>query len=69
MLKIRPALDDDHAAIWSIIGPVIRAGETYTLPIDMTESDAVHYWTGQDRHSFIAEDDGVPVGTYYLRAN
>jgi ribosomal protein S18 acetylase RimI-like enzyme len=69
MLKIRPALDHDRAAIWSIIGPVIRAGETYTLPVDMTEDAAVRYWTGPDRHSFIAEDEGVPVGTYYLRAN
>jgi len=69
MLEIRPALDGDRAAIWSIIGPVIRAGETYTLPVDMTENEAVRYWTGPDRHSFVGEDDGVPVGTYYLRAN
>src|ERR1700739_5001750 len=69
MLKIRPRRDGDRAAIWSIIGPVIRAGDTYTLPVDMTESEAVGYWTGPDRNSFIAEDDGVPVGTYYLRAN
>jgi hypothetical protein len=30
-MLIRPAHADDAAAIWSIIGPTIRAGETYTL--------------------------------------
>jgi hypothetical protein len=30
-MQIRPAVPKDSAAIWSIIEPVIRAGETYTL--------------------------------------
>ncbi|WP_415022742.1 GNAT family N-acetyltransferase [Bradyrhizobium sp.] len=68
-MEIRPCTMGDDASIWSIIGPVIRAGETYTLPQDMTESDAVRYWTGSDRHTFIAEYEGRAVGTYYLRAN
>jgi len=29
-ILIRPARPDDAAAIWAIIGPTIRAGETYT---------------------------------------
>jgi ribosomal protein S18 acetylase RimI-like enzyme len=29
---IRPATPDDHEAIWRIMEPIIRAGETYTLP-------------------------------------
>lgn len=69
MLKIRPAAVPDHKSIWSIIGPVIRAGETYTLPLDMTEGEAIRYWTSPDRHTFVAEDNGVVLGTYYLRAN
>lgn len=69
MLKIRPATSHDHDSIWSIIGPVIRAGETYTLPLDMSKTEAIQYWTGPDRHAFIAEDNGEMLGTYYLRAN
>lgn len=69
MVKIRPATSRDHESIWSIIGPVIRAGETYTLPLDMTEAEAIRYWTGPDRHTFVAEYDGAVLGTYYLRAN
>ena len=66
---VRAAQAEDAAAIWSIIGPTIRAGETYALPRDMSERDALAYWLGADRETFIAEDDGRIVGTYYIRAN
>jgi ribosomal protein S18 acetylase RimI-like enzyme len=68
-MLIRPATKDDAAAIWSIIGPVIRAGETYTLPSNLSEADALSYWMGPDRQTFVAVADGRVVGTYYLRAN
>lgn len=66
---IRPAIESDAAAIWGIIAPVIRAGETLTLDRDMTEHDALAYWFGADKEAFVAEDGGVVLGTYYLRAN
>ena len=68
-MQIRPATAADAPAIWSIIRPTIRAGETYTLPVGMTEAEAISYWTGPDRQTFVAEDDGMMLGTYYLRAN
>lgn len=67
--NIRPATKDDHAPIWQIIGPVIRQGETLALPRNMREAEAVRYWTGPDRRTFIAEESGVAVGTYYIRPN
>jgi ribosomal protein S18 acetylase RimI-like enzyme len=66
---IRPAKPEDHDAIWHLLEPVIRAGETYALPRDMTRDDAIAYWTGPDRETFVAEEEGRLVGTYYLRAN
>jgi len=68
-MQIRPATTNDEAAIWRIVGPTIRAGETYALDRDMAEADALAYWLGGDRSTFVAEDDGEIVGTYYLRAN
>jgi ribosomal protein S18 acetylase RimI-like enzyme len=69
MLKIRPAEKGDDAAIWSIMEPMLRAGETYALPPDMTKLDGLNYWTGRDRETFVAEEDGNVIGTYYIRAN
>lgn len=68
-MQIRPAGTNDGPAIWRIIGPTIRAGETYALARDMTEEEALAYWLGDDRETFVAEDAGEIVGTYYLRAN
>ncbi|MFV0280200.1 MAG: GNAT family N-acetyltransferase [Rhodoblastus sp.] len=66
---VRLAREEDADAIWSIIGPTIRAGETYALPSDMSRQDALAYWLGADRETFVAEDGGAIVGTYYIRAN
>ena len=68
-MLIRLATKDDAAAIWSIIGPTIRVGETYALPRDMSEAEALAYWMAPDRETFVAEENGRIVGTYYLRAN
>ena len=68
-MHIRPADMNDASAIWRIIGPTIRAGETYALNRDMSEADALAYWLASDRETFVAEDGGEIVGTYYLRAN
>jgi ribosomal protein S18 acetylase RimI-like enzyme len=69
MLTIRPASPADHKAIWAILEPVLRAGETYALPRDMPRDAALAYWTGQDRATFIAEAEGAILGTYYLKPN
>jgi ribosomal protein S18 acetylase RimI-like enzyme len=68
-MLIRTARSEDAPAIWSIIEPVIRAGETYTLDRDMTEEHALAYWMGPDKETFVAEEDGIILGTYYMRPN
>lgn len=68
-MDIKEATPDDADAIWRIIEPVIRAGETYALPRDMSRQDALAYWMGADRTTFVAVEDGKVCGTYYLRAN
>ncbi len=68
-MQIRSATPADAAAIWAIIGPTIRAGDTYALDRDMGEEQALAYWFGADKEVFVAEVEGAVLGTYYLRAN
>jgi ribosomal protein S18 acetylase RimI-like enzyme len=68
-MVIRPATVDDHPAIWPLLEPVIRAGETYALPRDMTAADALAFWTAPGSDAFVAEDTGAVLGTYFLRPN
>ena len=69
MIHIRPALGSDNAALWRILAPVIRAGETYPLPRDWNEAQALAYWGSPGHEVFVAEDGGDIVGTYYIRPN
>ena len=72
--EIREATGADWPAIWEILEPVIRAGETFTWDRDTTEEQARAKWfkTAPGR-TFVAvgrgESDGVVLGTGELHAN
>jgi ribosomal protein S18 acetylase RimI-like enzyme len=66
---VRPAAAADDDAIWRILEPILRAGETYVLPRDMSKGAALAYWRSPGHAVFVAEGTGTIVGTYYLRAN
>jgi RimJ/RimL family protein N-acetyltransferase len=66
---IRPSGAQDSAGIWQVLEPTIRAGETYALPADMAEADALAYWRATDHEVFVAVDGDEIVGTYFLRPN
>jgi ribosomal protein S18 acetylase RimI-like enzyme len=72
---IRPAVPEDGEAISRVITPAIRAGETYALPPDWTEAEALAYWGSPGHTVFVAQDGGEDgergtiVGTYYIRPN
>jgi ribosomal protein S18 acetylase RimI-like enzyme len=68
-MLIRPAASGDANAIWAIMEPIIRAGETYTLPRDMDKKTALTYWLSPGHEVFVAENNGEIVGTYFLQAN
>jgi predicted N-acetyltransferase YhbS len=55
---IRSAAQPDDDAIWSVIEPVFRAGETYPLPRDIARADAFAYWRASGNEVFVAEDGG-----------
>jgi|SRR5690348_10420871 len=69
MISIRPAKREDDADIWGILEPMIRAGETYALPRSLSREEALAYWHAAGNAVFVAEEDGVVLGTYILRAN
>ena len=68
-MAIYPATDSDRDAIWEILEPMIRGGETYTLPRDMSREEALEYWFAADKETFVWKEDGAVQGTYFLKAN
>jgi ribosomal protein S18 acetylase RimI-like enzyme len=35
----------------------------------MSEGDALAYWLAADKETFVAEENGVILGTYFIRSN
>jgi ribosomal protein S18 acetylase RimI-like enzyme len=68
-MLIRKAQADDAQAVSAIILPTIREGATYSIDPEITEADALAYWMGSDKETFVAEEDGEALGTYYIRRN
>jgi len=69
LMLVRKAVEKDADAVWAILEPIFRAGETYTQPRDMSREHALAYWFLPGHEVFVAEDDGEIVGTYFLMAN
>ena len=66
---IREAGAADQDAVWQMLEPVFRAGDTYTIDSDITRDAALGYWFGPERTVFVAEDAGQILGTYYIVRN
>jgi len=69
-MYIRAATDADWPAIWSIIKPIIREGETLAVDSEAGPADGRAYWHAPEKSVFVALDEtNVIVGSYTLRAN
>ena len=68
-MQVRGASTADTPAIAEIILPIIREGTTYAVDPDMSEAEALAYWLGPDKETFVAEENGAILGTYYMRPN
>ncbi len=66
---IRRAEPGDVDAIWAMLEPVFRAGDTYLIDPDISREGALAYWMGASHGVFVAHAGGDPLGTYYLTRN
>lgn len=67
---LRPATPADDDALWSLLRPVFRAGQTYAIEPDIDRTGALDYWSGGSHRAFLATDaDGAAQGSYYICPN
>ncbi len=67
--RLRRAGARDAEALWQMLKPVFRAGDSYAIAPDIDRDGALAYWTGPGREVWLAEVEGAPLGSYYLCAN
>ncbi len=69
-LLIRPYEPADWPAVWQLLEPVFRAGETFPHDPAVSAAEARALWVDQSQQVMVAVDPGgAVVGTYYLRPN
>jgi ribosomal protein S18 acetylase RimI-like enzyme len=69
MIHIRPMTAADFDGFWPTFQAVVQAQETYAYDADLTYEQALHLWLEYPLHTLVAEEDGVLLGSYYLKAN
>lgn len=68
-MKIREARREDFERIWPIFQEIAAAGETYAYPRDVTKEEALRLWIDVPRKTYLCEEDGQVLGTYYIKTN
>ena len=66
---IREAQAQDFDAIWPIFCEVVRAGDTYAYPRYTAPDQGFEIWMKNPRKTFVCEDNGRVLGTYYIKTN
>ncbi len=69
MITIREALDQDFEQIWPFFKEIAAAGETYAYPRDVSRDQAYALWMDGPRKTYVAEQGGQVLGSYYLKTN
>lgn len=68
-MQIREANDADFAQVWPFFQAIVAAGDTYAYPRDIDQAKAHHLWMEAPRKTFVAEDNGDVLGSYYIKTN
>jgi len=66
---IRAATHDDWDAIWPIFHAIVAAGDTYAYAPDTSKAQGKVLWLDTPRQTFVFEERGEILGTYYLKTN
>ena len=68
-MNLRLAEKEDWAAVWPIFRDVVRAGETYAYDPGTAKEQAEKIRFQAPRQTWVFEDNGEILGTYYLKSN
>lgn len=69
IVNIRETTNGDFEAIWPIFHEIVAAGETYAYDPQTTKEDAFTLWMTLPHKTFVIEENGTVLGTYYLKRN
>ena len=65
-LELRPAGPADGAALWDILRPAFRAGDSYAVDRDISQSAALRYWTEGEKTAYLAVRSDQEIGRAHV---
>lgn len=68
-ISIRPLEKADFEQFWPEFFKIIQAQQTYAFDPTMSFEEAYTLWCETPLKTFVAESQGVVLGSYYLKAN
>jgi ribosomal protein S18 acetylase RimI-like enzyme len=69
-MKIRRFnLEKDADVVWEILHQIIIEGDTLVFSPNSTKEQMLSYWSADDKFAYVAEIDGLVVGTFYIKQN
>lgn len=68
-MNIREASSTDFDQIWPIFHEIVSAGETYAFRRETSWDEAMQIWMERPRKTFVVEDEGQIIGTYFIKTN
>lgn len=68
-MNIREAKKADWDSVWPIFLEIVEAGETYAYETDTTKEQAEKLWIEAPRKTFVFEEGGKILGSYFLKTN
>lgn len=68
-VNIRETTADDFSQIWPIFHEIVARGDTYAYDQDISKAEAYRQWVELPEMTFLAEEEGEVLGTYYIKKN
>ncbi|MBP0047447.1 GNAT family N-acetyltransferase [Marinobacterium sp. AK62] len=68
-MNLREATPEDWEQIWPIFHAIVSAGDTYAYARDTTCEQGERLWLEQPRTTWVVDDGGQILATYYLKTN
>jgi ribosomal protein S18 acetylase RimI-like enzyme len=69
-VTIRAFSPGDWPAVWAVLEPILRSGETYVFARDISEQEMHQLWINLPAATFLACDaQGQILGTYFIKPN
>lgn len=68
-MNIREATKQDWISIWPIFNAIVSLGDTYAYKKNTTSEEAENSWLDTPLKTYVVEENGEILGTYYLKTN